>query len=431
MIILVLSTYNQLCFTQKNDTAIQVIINNQQQEKMKLLVGLINPTPSLETIAAIIQNDLACKQQKFSGFNVALRTLTKTPSKKGMKQFFLEGFNIVVFLSLGKDNTIEWRIYDALQTTMQQGKKIKLLKNNEATGHVVADQLWKLLTGQESIFLTKIAYCKSVKKGKQSLKDIYIQSPHSDNAVCFVQGGKLLASRWNKDQYAPLLLYSEVTQANIRLMSVGLDGTRKIVSNSDGLTMLANFSVDGQKVVYCASHKGSCQIYYYYFDQKSKKGINKRLTYNNGNNTSPNICQNGDLIFCSDFETKSPQIYYLTQSTGDIKRLTEGGYCASPHFFEGNKTIAYSKLIGHEMQIFLYNLETKEHKQLTFDKGNKDECSWSPCGNYLAFVVKNGQSGRIAIHNMLTGERFYSTSDQEECSYPTWSCKFADIGIFA
>ncbi len=424
-------TNNVLKADLKNNNQIQMTIKNQQQEKMKLLLGLLSPTPELLKIAAVVQDDLSCKQQKLSGFNVEIQHLSDIPSIKKMKNFFIDGFSVVILLSMTKEGSIEWRLYDSLQASMQKGKRIALQNTVEATAHSIADQLWKLLTGQESIFLTKIAYCKVIKKDKQILKNIYIQSPMQDSAVCFVKGGKLLAPRWNKDKNNPLILYSEVTPANIRLMSVALDGTRKIISNFDGLTMLASFSLDGQKVVYCASHRGSCQLYYYYFDQVAKKGITKRLTHNQGNNTSPNLCENGDIIFCSDFETKSPQLYCLTPATGETKRLTQGGYCASPHYSDKNNSIAYSKLIGNDMQVFMYTMDTKEHKQITFDKGNKDECSWSPCGNYLAFVLKEGKSSRIVIFNMLTGERFFLTGEDEECSYPAWSPNYTDLSIFA
>lgn len=414
-----------------NEKKIQLTIKNQQQEKMKLAIGVLNPTDTLLTIAEIIQHNLSCYQQQLSGFNVILQTFAEVPSKKQLKKFFGDGYNIIIFLSLTKDNKIEWRIYDTLQGVMQKGKRLPQQKTAEITAQILSDQLWLLLTGQESIFLTKIAYCKTINKGKQTFKNIYIQGPNESKTKCIVKGGKPLAPRWNTDKKFPLILYSEFTPVNVRLMSTTLQGQRKIVSNFDGLTMLASFSLDGQRVVYCASYKGNSQLYYYYFDQAAKKGITKRLTHNQGNNTSPNLCDNGDVIFCSDFETKSPQLYYLHAQTGQIERLTFGGYCASPHFSEKKGAVAYSKLVGNDMQIFLYNLATKEHKQITFDKGSKDECSWSPCGNYLTFVKQEGVKSRIAVLNMITQESFFLTSEMDICSYPSWSPNYTDFSLFA
>lgn len=410
---------------------IKVDATRQQQEKMKLLLIALDTSQELGAIVKKVAQDLTCSEQKLSGFNVHWDVLAKIPTKKTIRTFFDQGFSVVIFLSYSGD-TVEWRIYDTQNGTMLDGKKVRLQKSAKATAHSVADQIWQVLTGQESVFLTKIAYCTTVKKGKKCLKNIVIQDPCAhDVPVTLVQGGKLLGPRWNKDNNNPSVLYSEVTPANIRLMAAQLDGKRKIISNGDGLTMLANFSPDGQKVAYCASHKNSCQIYLYYIDATSRKGVNRRITFNQGNNTSPNICANGDIIFCSDYETKSPQIYLLSHDTGLIRRITQGGYCASPQICDKTGRVAYSKLIGNDMQIFVYNRTTNEHYQLTFDRGSKDECTWSPCGNYLAYVYKEGQKSRIAVQNMITQERFFLTKEGEECSYPAWSGKYADIGIFA
>ena len=42
------------------------------------------------------------------------------------------------------------------------------------------------------------------------------------------------------------------------------------------------------------------------------------------------------------------------------------------------------------MQLFLYDDRTKDHRQITFTKGSKDECSWSPCGNYIVYECRDG-----------------------------------------
>ena len=185
--------------------------------------------------------------------------------------------------------------------------------------------------------------------------------------------------------------------------------------------MLPSFSSDGQNVVYCATHQGTSQLYRCSMDKKNKRKVCERFTHNKGNNTSPNLRDNGDVIFCSDFETRTPQIYYLHHERTCLERLTQSGYCASPSFSEKNGKIAYHMLLGNSMQVFTYDLTTKEKKQITFTPDNKDECCWSPCGNYLAYSVENGKSSRIAIFNMITQEETFITDDKVRCSYPTWS----------
>ena len=430
MILIFFLVTHFFCGAHMPTQTIHLALETQQQEKMKLLLIEIAATRELDEVTKKIAQDLKCAEQKLSGFNVSIESLLAIPTKKTLNTFFKQGFSVVIFLSR-TDQHYEWRMYDTCSGTMIEGKKIAPKKSANITAHSIADQVWQVLTGQESIFLTKIAYCTTVKKGEHSFKNIVMQDPCAhDEPVTLVFGGKLLAPRWNKDTQHPLILYSEVTPANIRLMAAQVNGKRKILSNGDGLTMLASFSPDGKKVVYCASCKKRCDLYLYYIDPVSKKGVNRQITYQ-GNNTSPNLCSNGDIIFCSDFETKSPQIYMLNTATGLTQRLTQGGYCASPSVCDKTGMVAYSKLVGHDMQIFLYDKRAQEHRQLTFDKGNKDECSWSPCGNYLVYMYREGQKSRIAIRNLVTHERFFLTKEDEECSYPAWSIRYEESGILA
>lgn len=410
--------------TVQQNTHVTVKLENQTQEKMKLLIGLVSPSDFLQSIAAIVKEDLTCSQQKLSGFNVTLQSFEKVPSKNSLKKLSQEGYNLVVFLQTSKQDTmIEWRLYDTMNCTMSSGKRLPIgVRNDINIAHALADQLWLLLTGQEGIFSTKLAYCVETTQAHHKGTDIYVATPYGNEAQQLIKGGKLLAPRWNHDFQKPLLLFSEVTPSNIRLMSSTLQGQRKMVANFDGLTMLPSFSSDGQKVVYCSSHQGSSQLYYCFIDRETKKRVTRRLT-NSGNNTSPTLRDNGDIIFCSDFETKLPQLYYLHAGTGTIERLSQSGYCASPHFCEKNGKVAYCKLINNVMQIFTYDLETKEHKQLTFTPGNKDECHWSPCGNYLAFSVDTAGTSRIALLNIISQEHILVTSEKQRCTYPCWSQK--------
>ena len=410
--------------TQEKNSSILLHLEKQQQEKMKLLIGLINPNETLSALATILTSDLCCGQQKLSGFNVQQRVFEKTPSKKILKELGQEGFPLVIFLQeIPNRSVLEWRMYDPLHAVMQKGKRMPLEQVNVAkTAHTLADTLWLVLTGQEGIFSTTIAYCLEMVKDKHISSDIYVGKPYNDtDAQLLVKGGKLLAPRWNKNSQHPLLLYSEITPSNIRLMSSTMDKKRRLVSNFDGLNMLPFFSSDGKKVAYCASYKGTSQIYCTSLDMQNKKRITQRLTHNAGNNTSPTLRDNGDIIFCSDFETKAPQLYYLHGSDGALERLSQSGYCACPNFSEKNGKIAYCKLVDATMQLFLYDLKTKQHKQLTFNKGNKDECCWSPCGNYLAFSVDENASSRIALLNLITQEQVFLTNAQQRCTYPSWS----------
>lgn len=400
---------------------LSVKIEQPHYQKMKILFCLLKPTQQLREVCTVIQAQLLCPLQKKSGFEVVMQEQDVFATKEQFNTYYKQGFALVVFFNC-KKTSLCWRIYDTSQATMVAGKKIEF-HDIESTGRVIADALWQELTGQEGIFSTYIAYCKELhnKENNHYFKNIYLKHPFDTQAVLLVQGGKPLAPRWNNDPLHPLLLYSETTPTNVRLMSVTMQGQRRVISNFEGLNMLPSFSQDGCRTVYCLSKNGKSQLYLYAYDKATGKASFSRKTYNEGNNVSPNLRENGDIIFCSDFKTGYPQLFYYHADSQELDQLTKGGYCSCPSFSEKTGKIAYCKIVQGVIQVFLYDIATGQDTQATFDRANKDECSWSPCGNYITYTYEQGAGRRIAVLNLITNEQFFITKAGERCSYPAWS----------
>ena len=103
-----------------------------------------------------------------------------------------------------------------------------------------------------------------------------------------------------------------------------------------------------------------------------------------------------------DFETGYPQIYAYSIDDKRCDRLTQGGYCASPSYSCASNKIVYCKIVQGTTQLFVYDCATKHHTQLTTDSGNKEECIWSPCGNYVIFSHQKGKKTVIQMLNLLS-----------------------------
>jgi Tol biopolymer transport system component len=163
---------------------------------------------------------------------------------------------------------------------------------------------------------------------------------------------------------------------------------------------------------------------------KLRKRVFEQLTNNRGNNTSPCLLENGDVIFCSDFETGFPQIYYREASTKLTHRLTNGrGYCAAPSYNAKNNSVVYCRFVKGAFQLFMIDLGDKKRreKQLTFDFSDKQEPAWSPCGKYIVFSCDQYDPAvrhrvpQIAILNMLSRRIHVMTTGSEPKSFPHWT----------
>lgn len=436
--------------TQEQDTNISVSVAPKEHAKCNLFFGVVGkPSKELRSMVEIIKKDL-----EFSGqFNVTLVQIETVHTKQEIEGLSAKGYGLAIFINdaekycgtnqkmRSKDcmgsppevGSLEWRVYDTAQVAMLKGAKYsKRGSVLRGWAHNISDALWSTLAGQDGFFSTKIAYCKDVHRPKKKkIKHIYVADYDGSNEQEIINLPTVnVAPRWNNDSKTPMLFYSEYTNSNVRLVAVKMDKKRKLASNFDGVNMLPAFSADGKQVAYCASHgDGNCQLYYYEPNCLGHSTFRK-LTHNQGNNVSPNFSADGkSLFFCSDYQTGKPQIYRYDFANDAIERLTHDGYCASPSYCPSQNKLAYSKMIHGTMQLFAYDVETQEHTQLTFDRGNKEECSWSPCGNFLLFSYELGIKSRIALLNVVTNKRQFLTSEKQVCSYPCWSPAYDEFPV--
>lgn len=359
-------------------------------------------------------------------FEVAIAARQANPTKEQLKNLKKE-HNVLLLITLASTaNGFEWRLYDTISKKLMAGHPYEKKGDlRHAWAYNIADEIWPLLANQEGFFSTKIAFCKRL-EGKRA-KHIFIADFDGSHQQAIVDTPTInIAPRWNHDRKNPLLFFSDYTKHNVRLRVTRLDKKARDASNFEGINMIPSFSKDGTKMVYCSSRgDGSCQIYY------CQKDTFKNITHNMGNNVSPSLSDDGKKVFfCSDFETQRPQIYCYDLESKKQERLTSGGYCASPRYCPGSQKLVYAKMLAGVMQLFLYDLETKQEEQLTFDYATKQECCWSPCGNWLIYAYNEPRKpGRIAIMNRHSKKQQFLTPAGVDCSYPDWAPRYNEFPV--
>lgn len=372
----------------------------------------------LQDIARIIAQDMEWSGQ----FQVIVTTRDQKPTKQDISAYVTQGCPLVLFLNAHDTRSIAWRLYDTLQGSMLVGKRSVVTDGYRAVAHSIADALWNVVTNNKSCFKSSIAYCKEVSLAKgRTAKQVCVAEYTGDNERVLVPLPTIMvAPRWHPSSTSPLLFYSEYTSSNVRLMAVDMQGCRKIVVDADGVNMLPAISPDGKKFLYCSSHgKSGCQIYY------GDAARVHKITDNEGNNIAPTFTPEGTAFyFCSDYEVGKPQIYKYTFDTKTTSRITKDGYCASPNCSVVHGKLVYGKMMHGSMQIFIYDPRTNMHEQLTHDNGSKDECCWSPCGEYVLYSVEEHGASRLAVRAIATGDQRYITPAGVNCSYPTWSLSY-------
>lgn len=397
--------------------AFHVAISAQHNEKAHILLALIGKkSSSLDEVSQLLKKALEFKDQ----CTVSVSYIPSMMTKQEALAHKTSGYNYILFLE-NEPTSFAWHLFDIDEGQMKKNTRVQKDPSSvRASSYALADSIWHAMTGESAFFSSKIAYTKEIpaKKGLH-YAHVYIADYDGSNAQPIVVTPTInVAPRWNKDLNRPLLFYSENTNSNMRMMAVDMHKKRVVASNFDGLNMLPTFSCDGAAVVYCATRgSGSCQLYHW-----AHKKL-KKLTNNDGNNFAPVFSEDGTMIFfSSDFETGKPQIFSLHLKSNELSRLTKDGYCVSPSYCAVRNKLAYAKLINGVMQLFIYDLQSKQHKQITFDAAQKEECAWSNCGNFLLCPVDDGKKSRVAYFNVNTNEYKFITGHTERCSNPSLSC---------
>lgn len=406
-----------------------VTIGARQTKKMAITIaGIDNNTNEMKELCQTVSNDL-----QFTGqFEPRIIHLQTAPQQKQITNYKGYGPLLLTVAEVDDNKMIEWRLYNTRSGKMVAGKKgIKRGSKARYWGHAVAERALEIMTDQKNCFSSKLVYCKEAQSNKKQTKICIADFDGRHEKVLVDPGTLAIAPRWNSSASHPLVLYSEYTPSNMRLMAADLRGKCQVATSFDGLNMLPAFSDDGKQVVVCLSVEGSSQLYRYQYNEQKKRPEYIRLTHNKGNNLSPVILNDGSIVFCSDFETKRPQIYKMNQKGKNLQKLSEGGCCTSPSYSASRNLLAYSKLVDGVSQIMLYDLKEGTTKQLTTDLAHKEESSWSPCGNYLVFSVSDQKTKRLAVHNMSTGQRRFITGSAYRYSYPSWSPAYAGFSALS
>jgi tol-pal system beta propeller repeat protein TolB len=404
----------------------------RQHSKVKVIMLHIGDHEEINNIAKMIHFDLGFSDQ----MAVDLKKTATVPTEKQAAALAKQAYTLMLTVeekgTKRKTTDIEITLKDPINNQTFFSKNYSCPPHNLIQqGHQIADDLMPVLTGETGPMLSTLAYCKQV---SPTQKYICIADYACRLEKPVVTAKTInVAPAWHPK--APGLCYSQFTRHNSRLMFVDLNTQKhNIVCSYDGLNMQPSFSSDGVQAALCLSGKGNSEIYLY--DQQVCKSLGKKtfkqLTNNKGNNVSPCLLPSGDLVFCSDFQTGSPQLYLKNAATGVIKRLTNGkGYCASPNYNNTTKQIVYTRYAHGAFQLWSLDLSSPHphEKQLTFNAGDKLEPAWSACGKYVAFTYAKydqklkKRTSQIGIFNTQSSNIRIMTSGPELKSFPCWTSR--------
>jgi TolB protein len=287
--------------------------------------------------------------------------------------------------------------------------------------HQFADEIiMRLSGGLPGISSTQIAFASS----RTGVKELWAMDYDGSNQHPLTSLRSIsLTPRWSPDSSRiAFTCYAKGSTgpASPQICLYSMDAARVIsFPHFKGTNSAPSWSQDGSKIVFSSSMNGNPELY----SVSSSGGDLKRLTFANGASTSPAWNpKTGAIAFVSD-RSGVPKLYLMDSdgTGGQNLDLPDKGYLIDPSWAPNGQLLAFSwRRPSGNYDIYIMDVATRQIIELTRDAGRNERPSWAPDGRHLVF--ESTRAGTRQIWTMLADgsqARQLTTSGHNES--PNWS----------
>ena len=325
----------------------------------------------------------------------------------------------------GGNIKVDFRLWDVVVGNQAAGLSFTSQPANwRRLAHIIADAIYKRVTGEEGYFDTRIAYVAESGPGNARVKRIAIMDQDGANNRYITDGRTIaITPRFSPTlQEIVYMAYAEDrSPPRVYLQNVD-SGRRELLGNFPGMSFAPRFSPDGTKVVMSISENGQSDIY----EMDVRGRALRRLTNTPAIDTSPCYSNDGAQIVFNSDRGGSQQLYVMSAGGGGERRISFGeGRYATPVWSPRGDWIAFTKITAGAFGIGVMRTDGGGERMLA--SGFLVEGpTWAPNGRVLAFFRQQpssaGRSGSVTLHQIdITGRFERQMPTPGDASDPAWS----------
>ncbi|HEV8678794.1 MAG TPA: Tol-Pal system beta propeller repeat protein TolB [Stellaceae bacterium] len=319
---------------------------------------------------------------------------------------------------------VEFRLWDVFAEQQFAGFAYTTTRANwRRIAHIIADEIYKRITGEEGYFDTRIAYIAESGPAQQRVKRLAIMDQDGANQQ-YLTDGKALALTPRFSPSAKEIAYLSFDTRTPSVFLYNLDsGQRRSIGNVPGMTFAPRFSPDGSKLIFSRSEGGASNIYV----MGAQGGGMTRLTSDNSIDTSPSYSPDGSQIVFNSDRGGSQQLYVMGAGGGGARRISFGsGKYGTPAWSPRGDLIAFTKIDSGAFYIGVMRPDGSGERLLTQDFLVEGP-TWAPNGRVLMYFRQGrtdsrggGGSSRLMTID-LTGSNQREVNTPGSASDPAWS----------
>jgi TolB protein len=386
----------------------------------------LGPDPKLSAdIADVVQADLGnsglFEPLDRGSFLEQVRDVNAAPRFPDWRSIRADAL-VVGDVERGADGRIvaQFRLWDAASGRQLAGQRFATSAQNwRRVGHIIADQVYKQLTGESGYFDTRVVFVDETGPKDKRVKRLAIMDQDGFNVRLLTKGQELvLTPRFSPTNQEITFMSYQGDQPRVFLMNLET-GQREIVGDFPGMTFAPRFSPDGQRVIMSLQAEGNSSIYE--MDLRSRQ--RRQLTPGTSIDTSPSYSPDGRQIVFETDRDGTQEIYVMNSDGSNAHRISGGeGRYATPVWSPRGDYIAFTKQLGGRFLIGVMRPDGSGERVLTEGYHNEGP-TWAPNGRVLMFFRESqGAGGGPRILSVdLTGYNERTIRTPSFASDPAWS----------
>lgn len=296
--------------------------------------------------------------------------------------------------------------------------------------HTFANDVLKALSGQEGMFLSKIAVASD--RDGNNWREIFV-SDWDGNGINKITNHKTIAMSpaWSPDgeriAYTAIVQRSRTSGRNHDMFLYELkSGKRTLVSYRQGMNSGANFAPDNKHIYLTISQGFAPDIYKMTFDGtlvlKMTNGPNGAM------NVEPASTTDGNKVAFSSDRSGKTMIFTMDADGKNVKRITHAGqFNASPSWSPDGKKIAFAGYESDHFDIFVMNADGTGMIRLTKatkpngKMSNNEDPTFSPDGRFVMYTSDRTGKNQVYLSTADGAEERQVTKDNHNYYKPRWS----------
>lgn len=317
---------------------------------------------------------------------------------------------------------VTFRLWDTLGEQQIAGKEFNTFGRNwRRIAHLMADEIYKRLTGENGYFDSRIVYVSETGPAGKRSKRLAIMDQDGANHKYLSEGGNIvLTPRFSPNVQQILYMTYSGRQPRVFLRDLQT-GREESMGKFDGISFAPRFNHDGTRMLMSIASRGVTTIN----ELDIRTRTMRRLTNSGAIDTSPSYAPDGHAIVFSSDRGGSQQLYTMDGNGGDVKRISFGqGNYSTPVWSPRGDLIAFTKQHAGQFYIGVMKADGSGERLLTqswLDEGP----SWAPNGRVIVFTreAPGGKMGnRARLFSVdVTGHNLREIPTPTDASDPAWS----------